>query len=277
MNSTGLDVLRRALPGLRIILEEAQRVRDRVEAGDPVADEHFPYYLKRLYGATALALEAAGLLDARRDLQTEWQQATANGVGNLVKDPFDFVFSPAIGVIYNVIEGIKAVVGQSLDPIDAYNLDRFEKMLRRTAELIHRQAIQPKSEADIQRVMDELLSAAFVDYSPQIPISGIIKNFKPDGGVRSIKAAVEFKYVKSPQEVRVALSGILEDTAGYRGSADWVRFYSVIYMTGPYESEARFAEELRRVEAPAWTPILVNGAAAEQLAPKKRLHRARKN
>lgn len=275
LNPTGLDVLRRALPGLRILLENANRALNQVNDEDSYSAYEFSNALHRLYLATTLAVEAAGLPEMCRHLADRWRHATAQGMGRL-QMLFGDVHSAEFSLLHDFLEGLKAVVGQGLDPVDAYNLKRFEQLLRDTAVFMHRRGVQPKNEADIQKVMDELLYAAFIDYSPQVPIAGIIKNFKPDGGVRSIKAAVEFKFVRSPQEMRGAVSGILEDTAGYRGSADWVRFYSVIYMTGPYESEARFDEELRRAEAPAWTPILVNGAASKQSVRKNRPQRARK-
>ncbi len=83
-------------------------------------------------------------------------------------------------------------------------------------------------------------------------------------GIRHLKAAVEFKFASTPTELKQAVSGIFEDTAGYKGSLDWTRFYSVIYMTEPFESPARFHADMSRAGALNWTVIPVSGAGEKQ-------------
>lgn len=94
----------------------------------------------------------------------------------------------------------------------------------------------------------------------QIP--GSIKNFKPDGGVINLKAAIEFKFAAAQSEVTKALGGIFEDVSGYSGSADWIRFYSVVYQAKPFVSEDRFRADFEKASAKNWTPILVNGSGS---------------
>src|SRR5437763_2950268 len=48
---------------------------------------------------------------------------------------------------------------------------------------------------------------------------------------RIIGAAVEFKFVHAKEEIAGAFSRVAEDTAGYKGSKDWRRFYAVIYQS----------------------------------------------
>jgi hypothetical protein len=261
-NEQPLDIVSRALPGLHALSDEARQELHEAERGHPIALEvRLPAILEQLYRAVLLTLEVAGLREARKELIKRWSAATRQGVGHMEPNEYyDGSYSPPFGVLYSALRELTAIVGRGLDPIDDFNLRRFEQTLRRTAELIHRRCSQPSSEADVHKIMDDYLHAAFVDYTSQVQVPGVLKNFRPDGGVHSLKAAVEFKFATSPQEVRVALSGVLEDTAGYRGSSDWVHFYSVVYMTGPFESEERFAADLRRARAASWTPILVNGA-----------------
>jgi hypothetical protein len=269
----GVEVLSRALPGLHSLFAEVREVHNAARSGDTEAVEfRLPAMLSRMFRAVATALDAANLSETRATFIADWGETTKNGVGNWEPHEYrDGSFSPAFAFLYSSLVELGAVAGGAIPPIDAYNLTRFEDLLRRTSVLLRRRRVSPTSEADVQKVMDDYLHAAFSDYTPQVHVHGTIKNFKPDGGVLSLKAAVEFKFARTEREVTTALSGILEDSAGYRGSTDWTRFYSVVYMTGPFEAEDRFAADLRRAEAFSWTPILVNGS--EPPTPKRRSRR----
>jgi hypothetical protein len=136
-------------------------------------------------------------------------------------------------------------------------------MLRSTHVLIHRRKIQPAKEHDLQEPMHDYLRATFAsDFRSNVTIGGGIKNFKPDCGIWSVGAAIEFKLVHTRDQVSPAVSGVIEDTAGYRGSKDWTRFYSVIYQAEPFISEAELLGDLKRAGAANWTPIVVNGLTA---------------
>jgi hypothetical protein len=97
----------------------------------------------------------------------------------------------------------------------------------------------------------------------------VIKDFVPDGGVRDIKAAIEFKYAADKAEVSKALGGIYEDMAGYSGSADWTRFYTVLYQTDAFVSEEAFSKAVSRGGSHVWTPILVTGSGDRKAKKKK--------
>ncbi len=93
------------------------------------------------------------------------------------------------------------------------------------------------------------------------------------------KAAIEFKYAATSEEVARSLRGIFEDVSGYKGSADWTRFYSVVYQTDAFESEEKFRHDLARAGAISWTPILVTGKgrrAKAKTAKKKKSKRSKK-
>jgi hypothetical protein len=68
--------------------------------------------------------------------------------------------------------------------------------------------------------------------------------------VRSLKAAVEYKFVTSEQEARSALGQIYEDIYGYAGSADWTRFCAVIYMTDAFLTQAQVDAEWQLTDVP---------------------------
>jgi hypothetical protein len=150
-------------------------------------------------------------------------------------------------------------VSETISSEEAWTLGRLEAMLRDTPGLVHRRQNPPAKEADLQKIMHDYLSACFPDFTHNPSIAGALKNFNPDCGIRTVGAAIEFKFVHTKKEIPVAFSGIAEDTAGYRGSKDWTRFYSVIYQAEPFMLESQLRSELKRIGAPNWEPIVVNG------------------
>lgn len=123
--------------------------------------------------------------------------------------------------------------------------------------------------------MHDYLEAFFPEYTNNVHIPGGVTTFKPDAGIRNLKAAIEFKFAATREEVSRSLRGIFEDFTGYAGSADWIRFYSVIYQTEAFEAEEKFRADLRRAGAASWTPVVVTGGGARRKA--KRLASARLN
>jgi len=111
----------------------------------------------------------------------------------------------------------------------------------------------------VQLVMHAYLAAFFVEFKKTVTIDGIIRDFKPDCGIRNLRAAMEFKYAATRKEFSRAIGGIFEDISGYKGSLDWNRFYTVVYQTEAFESEERVKAEMTRAGAVTWKTILVTG------------------
>jgi hypothetical protein len=141
-------------------------------------------------------------------------------------------------------------------------------MLRDTPGLVHRRGESPAREHDLQKIMHDYLSACFPDFRLNPPIGGTLKTFKPDCGIASVGAAIEFKFVDTEEQMAVAFSGVAEDTAGYKGSKDWTRFYVVIYQAKPFMLESHLRSDLKRIGAATWKPIVVNGPAQKKARRK---------
>jgi hypothetical protein len=109
--------------------------------------------------------------------------------------------------------------------------------------------------------MHDYLGTFFTEYRHPITILGITNDYRPDGGIRNLKTAIEFKYAATHGEVAQALGGIFEDSRGYSGSLDWTRFYSVIYQTEAFESEDRIRAEISRGGI-TWKAIIVTGSGS---------------
>ncbi len=208
--------------------------------------------------------------DTRRQFEVEWARLAApkGAFRRTVNNPEYSSTSPALTFIERVIHGLRISSGEgSLSSPDAYRLGRLESLLRETAVHVRNRGVTPSNEHDVQRVMHDYLRAFFPDFSLNPSIAGSIKKFTPDCGIRGLKAAIEFKIVHSERDVPRGFSGVVEDTGGYRGSDDWIRFYAVFYQAEPFMRESHVREDLKRVGALSWTPILVNGIT--DVSPKK--------
>ena len=147
---------------------------------------------------------------------------------------------------------------------ESYELAKLESVLQKTAALVRMHGVKPTNEREVRDVMHKALHACFTEYTESVSIHGVLKNFKPDGGVRDLGAAIEFKFAASEAELRQGLGGIFEDSAGYKGSKDWTRFYSVIYQTESFETADRLRAEVSRGGLVTWTPVLVTGPGARR-------------
>jgi hypothetical protein len=52
--------------------------------------------------------------------------------------------------------------------------------------------------------------------------------------------------------------------AGYCGSLDWTRFYTVLYQTEAFVSEEKFKKAVSRGGRHEWTPIVVTGGGTRK-------------
>jgi hypothetical protein len=158
-----------------------------------------------------------------------------------------------------LINGLRMTVSVAISSKEAWTLNRLEQMLRDTPGLVHGRKKAPAGEAELQEIMHDYLRACFPDFTPNPSIGGTLKHFKPDCGIRSVGAAIEFKIVHTKEQVAIAFSGVAEDTAGYKGSKDWTRFYAVIYQAQPFVLESQFRSDLTRIGATTWEAFVVNG------------------
>jgi len=220
------------------------------------------WYLEQLHDVLLVVLDAAGMPETRESLVKAWDGFTSSPKRLLHTDNddrFASSSSPALTFLERLIDGIRMSASAELSSEEAWTLNTLESMLEDTATLVRGRGVRPGKEGDVQKVMHDYISATFPDFRLNPPIGGSIKTFKPDCGVASVGAAVEFKIVFKKEEVAKAFSGIAEDSAGYKGSKDWTRFYAVIYQAQPFASKSRFRSDMKRIGATTWKTILVNG------------------
>ena len=148
-----------------------------------------------------------------------------------------------------MVDALRMTVSEEITSEQAWALARLEAMLEDTAALVHRRETPPSGELELQAIMHDYLSACFDDFIPNRSIEGSIKNFKPDCGIRMIGAAIEFKFAATKEMAVSSFTGVVEDTAGYKGSQDWTRFYAVMYQAEPFLLKSHFQGDLKRIGA----------------------------
>lgn len=266
------EVARNAVGALDKLLSDARRALREIGAqifGYGLEGGWYEYpeavledRLSKLHDLLLIVLEAAELPGVRASVIEAWEGFVSQKKGLLYQEcdsEFESCTNPALTFLERVVEGLRITVTDEISSEEAWTLNRLEAMLRDTAGLVHRREAHPEDELELQEIMHDYLSACFPDFRHNPDIGGTLKNFKPDCGIASVRAAVEFKIVHSKEQVATAFSGVSEDTASYKGSRDWTRFYAVVYQAEPFMLESHLRSDLKRIGAATWTPVVVNG------------------
>jgi hypothetical protein len=141
--------------------------------------------------------------------------------------------------------------------------DVLRTILRSTGKIMAMKG-PPKNEAEVRNAVLEIFQLAFNDAVRDVPIPKRVSHYKVDIAVRSLRAAIEFKYVDSRDQMKIALEGVYADMRAYH-DREWETFYSVFYMTGPYYTQEEIDEEFLYVDADkTWQPIVVQGPGSRR-------------
>lgn len=145
----------------------------------------------------------------------------------------------------------------------------LRNLLENTAVIMADQGISPTNEADVRNAVLKVCNYSFPDAAKEIGIPQILKHSRGDLGVRALRTMVEFKFVNTKDEMKIALEGVHADMMGYR-HPDWDTFYGVFYMTGPYYIQADVQRQFEFIAADrSWTPIVVQGNGARPIRVRK--------
>jgi hypothetical protein len=190
--------LKAALSELERDLESARDARHQIEceeAGRPAKGGWeepaavLPSLLNNIKETLLVVFEAANLPDTRQRLIDQWAAFEKDGgIGKTHFDQqFDYLESKPFDYIDKLVNSVRILGSEGLAPKDAYDLAMLETVLRKTPVLMHKRKIQPKSEKEIRDVMHDYLEAYFSEYKRSVTITGILRDFKPDSGVRNLK------------------------------------------------------------------------------------------
>ncbi|HKI01440.1 MAG TPA: hypothetical protein VKK31_05625 [Thermoanaerobaculia bacterium] len=225
-------------------------------------EEELELIVRRSRGRLLLIADILGASSFVREFEEEWKKYKDKPTAlELTKwtsvaycPPFEYV-SEALRAVASIMQGSDAQKYQH-----EQELSRLERVLAGTAKLLHDRRILPSSEAEVRREVYSILIHFYPDTVREVGVIQGLKTYKVDIGIRSLKAAIEYKFVDSEEEARKFIGGIYEDIHGYTGSADWETFFAVIYMTRPFLADAQVEAERRGTSVPEnWRFVLVTG------------------
>ena len=184
------------------------------------------------------------------------------------------LYSPALIFLERYVSVFQSQI-KSTEEFNILNrINDLERVLRGTPKVIRDRKIIPSNEADVQREIYSLLIHFFPDTIREFPIPSIVKTYKPDFGIKSLKCAIEYKFVTDETEAKKVVGGIYEDVHAYSNSEDWKTFYAVIYMNDLYYTQDQIEADFQASNIPDnWKPIIVYGKGQrnrQKVLPKKK-------
>ena len=242
------------------------------------AEEALASHLNRLKEMLMVVLDAEEMASTRSTLDRKWKEFLKDERGlKAIADDDERETSHSLPLEYLelLLKSLHICLDKRAPSAQAAELERLEWILEATAMLVHRRGDFPSAELKLQPIMHDYLFAAFPDFIARVRIPGRIKNFEPDCGILGLEAAIEFKIVHTHEDVARAISGVIEDIGGYRGSKDWTRFYSVFYQAHPFMTTSQVKKEIERAGGTTWRPIVVNGLTSPKAPSETRTRKGR--
>ncbi|MGB9991015.1 hypothetical protein [Pseudoduganella rhizocola] len=245
-------------------LDGLERSYSRMSEVDADADNHkiaihvLEYHLQRTLRAIGALAERLGTPSIEREVSALRQdraklQATTR--------EYDDLHSEALAIARSCFAPLRAMT-------DAHKVtaqDVFRNIISKTAVMLGNMGKAPTSEAEVRNAVFEVCSYSFPDAIKEVGIPKLLKTYKGDLGIPSLRTMVEFKFITSPAEMKAALDGVYADMKGYN-HPDWDTFYGVFYMTEPFYTQDDVEREFKFVGADrSWTPIVVQGRGARKI------------
>ena len=228
-----------------------------------IYEERLLQQFQRLYVQIAFLLEALRLPALLADFKQGFEPFRQAKKVKFADDEFGRPYPLALEYLADYVSPLAAASSTPSEALD--DLPRLERILQSTPRILKDRGIEPCKEADVRNALYETLIHFYPDTVRDVPIAKVSKCYKPDLGVRSLRAAVEFKFCDSEKELKRNIGGVFEDVAGYAGSEDWRHFYGVFYMTDHFMTQPQADAEfnLSRVDR-SWRALLVYGRGARR-------------
>lgn len=172
----------------------------------------------------------------------------------------DLFYSPILSILKAYASDLSYFISPSATSESFNKTQLLKQLLMAIPNILTDRSIVPSSEKDIQNEMYVYLKHIFLDLGKEESLPSILKSYRIDHVIPSLKCGIEYKYITNKEGVSHAIDGIFGDTIGYGGNEAWTNFYAVFYMTENYISQAAIENmfEMKNVSE-NWTPILVIG------------------
>ncbi|MEX5402849.1 hypothetical protein VPH47_01240 [Stenotrophomonas sp. WED208] len=217
------------------------------------AEQTMVYYIDRAYRSIAALSERLGITTIAKEVVAA--RADKDFLSRTDRTNEGDIHSAALSKAQSCFDPLKALT--SARAVTAQ--DVLRTILHSSGKIAAARSTPPKNEADVRNAVLEVCGFAFNDAMRETPVAKRLTGYRIDLTVRSLRSAVEFKFIDKKSEMRAAIEGVYADMKGYR-HPDWDSFYSVFYMTSPFYTQAEVDEEFRYVDADkSWEPIVVQG------------------
>jgi hypothetical protein len=248
-------------------LDDMERGYSSASDADEDADNHslasqvLEFHLQRTLRAIGALAERLGTLSIEREVSALRQDSSKLLA---TSRPYEGeIHSEALSIANSCFAPLRAMT-------DAHKVTvqgALRNILSKTAVILFNNNKVPKTEADVRNEILAVCSYSFPDAIKEVGIPKILKHYKGDLGISSLRTMVEFKFVTSQTEMKAALDGVYADMKGYK-HPDWETFYGVFYMTGPFYTQQDVEHEFKFVGADrSWTPIVVQGLGGRKEKP----------
>ena len=231
-------------------------------------EELLSFRIRSLYVRVAFALEALELRSLLDELEKGFKPFRKNPT-ILASDWLGEPYPRALVYLDDFVSALRASVGKTGEA--TAGLVQLERILLGTPKLIRDRGITPRNESMVRNAMYELLLHPYPDTVRDVRLPKVSKTYKPDIGIPSLKAAIEYKFVDNDRDAKTAIGGVYEDVKGYAGSADWKHFFAVFYLTAAFVTPAQVDAEFKLSGVDhSWKPLLVTGGGRRRRGREKK-------
>jgi hypothetical protein len=193
-------------------------------------NENAEYYMEQAFVELLVLTDHLNLEKTHQMISVMYESARTIGFLKSEQGP-DELYLIWPGKLRMILNGISAAHG--IGESTSTELIDLKNIIRRAVYVICDTGIfpfVPKREADVHDRLEGILKCYFSDLKRKPSLSKAIKNFEPDSGIQSLKTLIEYKFVTSKPEAKIAVDQILADVSGYQ-SPQWSNLLFVIYET----------------------------------------------
>ena len=142
------------------------------------------FYVEKIFRDTGILAERLKLPLFRADIATA--RASFPNLADLVPTQYDVILhSEPLAAAEKMFDSLEALTdGRAIT-----GLGVFETILENTAKIIEESGISPTKESEVRAQIRKVMRYSFRDVIAEIPLPSNVKIYKPDIGVRSLRAA----------------------------------------------------------------------------------------
>jgi len=122
----------------------------------------------------------------------------------------------------------------------------------------------PADELEFERIAESVLISVFPKMRANISIDTALKTFKPDTAIPEAEALIDYKYIKSSNEIGPTVDEVNADIVGYRKEG-YRHFVFVIYEDQRHTTFDRWKEQYKTL--PEVSVILIKGSLNKPPSP----------